>query len=181
MAFGILKVRLLGDPCLRVKSKPVKEVGPIERMLINSLFDTMEAHKGIGLAAPQVGINEQIFVVDTGKEAFAVINPKILKSVGADIMEEGCLSIPDLHVNVKRAKSILVEFTDETNRKVSAQLSGLAAKVFQHESDHLNGRLIIDYLSSAELKKVMAQIKDGVYIADKKDKKDKKNDSEDGN
>ena len=162
--FGSLKVRVLGDPCLRQKSKPVKEVGPVERMLIAAMFETMDSHKGIGLAAPQVGINEQIFVVDTGRDVFAVINPKILKHSGGDVMEEGCLSIPNVHVAIKRATSIEVEFTDENNRRVKAKLSGLAAKVFQHENDHLLGKLIIDYLSPAEQKKVLKQIKEGVPV-----------------
>ena len=154
--FGSLKVRLLGDPCLRAKSKSVKEVGPVERMLIAAMFETMEGHKGIGLAAPQVGINEQIFVIDTGKDAFAVINPKILKLSGSDEMEEGCLSIPNVHVKIKRAKVIDVEFMDENNQIVQARLSGMAAKVFQHESDHLQGKLIIDYLTTKEAKKAMS-------------------------
>ena len=170
MSTGLLKLRLLGDPCLRAKAKPVAAVGLVERMLIGAMFETMESHKGIGLAAPQVGINQQIFVVDTGKEAFAAINPKIVKAVGGDVMEEGCLSIPNLQVNVKRAKTIWVEFTDEHNRLVSAEISGLTAKVFQHEYDHLNGKLIIDYLPPALQKKVLEQIKDGVYIPLKSEK-----------
>jgi peptide deformylase len=160
--FGSLKIRLLGDPVLRQKAKPVKEVGPVERMLITAMFETMESHKGIGLAAPQVGVSEQIFIIDTGKEAFAVINPKILKSTGQDILEEGCLSIPNVHVNVKRAKVIDVEFMDEHNHIVWAKLSGMTAKVFQHESDHLAGKLIIDYLSPQEQSSILKQIKDGV-------------------
>ena len=159
-----LKVRLYGDPCLVAKSKPVKEVGPAERMLINSMFETMQAQKGIGLAAPQVGINEQIFVVDTGKDAFAVINPKIIRWVGSESSEEGCLSIPYLHVNVKRAKEIEVEFLDENNQLVQARISGLLAKVFQHENDHLQGKLITDYLSVKERRQVLKDIKDGVYV-----------------
>ena len=170
--FGVLKVRILGDPCLRAKSKPVKEVGPVERMLIAAMFETMQAHKGIGLAAPQVGVSEQIFVVDTGKDAFAVINPKILKFAGSEEMEEGCLSIPDLHVAITRAKSIEVEFIDEHNQKVRAKLKGLAAKVFQHESDHLSGKLIIDYLPPAQQKKVLKDIENG-GLASKNEKHDK--------
>ena len=133
-----LKVRLYGDPCLTTKSKPVKEVGPAERMLIASMFETMQAQKGIGLAAPQVGINEQIFVVDTGRDVLAVINPKILRAVGSEVGEEGCLSIPHLQVNIKRAKEIEVEFIDEENQSVRAKVSGLLAKVFQHEHRSLN-------------------------------------------
>ena len=156
----------MGDPCLREKSKPVKAVGPVERMLIAAMFETMDAYKGIGLAAPQVGVNEQIFVVDTGKDAFAVINPKILKGTGQDKTEEGCLSIPNLQVNITRAKSIDVEFMDENNHIVRARLSGMVAKVFQHEYDHLQGKLIVDYLSVAEQKKILKEIKDGVFTGE---------------
>ncbi|MBF0489728.1 MAG: peptide deformylase [Candidatus Omnitrophica bacterium] len=158
-----LKVRLYGDSCLTAKSKPVKEVGPAERMLIASMFETMRAQKGIGLAAPQVGINEQIFVVDTGKNAFAVINPKILRSVGSEVGEEGCLSIPFLQVSVKRAKEVEVEFIDENNELVRAKISGLLARVFQHENDHLYGKLITDYLTAQERRDVLKDMKDGVY------------------
>lgn len=168
---GPLKVRTYGDPCLREASKPVQSVGPVERMLISAMFETMQANKGVGLAAPQVGINEQIFVVDTGKDAFAVINPKILNWSGHDEAEEGCLSIPNLQVKINRAKSIEVEFTDEHNRKVRAKLNGLAAKVFQHENDHLLGKLILDYLPPHEQKMAIKQIKDGVVIAPAQDDK----------
>jgi peptide deformylase len=159
MSFGPLKIRIYGDPCLEKKSKAVKEVGPVERMLISAMFETMIACKGVGLAAPQVGINEQIFVVDTGKEIFAAINPKIIKGTGSEVMEEGCLSIPRVLVDVKRAKSLWVEFIDQENRLIRAQLSGLTAKVFQHEYDHLQGKLIIDYLSPRDRTKVLAQMK----------------------
>ena len=161
--FGPLKIRLYGDPCLVTKSKAIKEVGPVERMLIAAMFETMIACKGVGLAAPQVGINEQIFVVDTGKEVFAAINPKIIKSSGSEVMEEGCLSIPRVLVDVKRAKMLWVEFIDQENRLVRAQLSGLTAKVFQHEYDHLQGKLILDYLSPKDRSKILLQIKKGSY------------------
>ena len=164
MVFGPLKIRLYGDPCLEAKSKAVKEVGPVERMLISAMFETMEACKGVGLAAPQVGINEQIFVVDTGKEIFAAINPKIIKVAGHDVMEEGCLSIPRVLVDVKRAKNVWVEFTNEENRQVRAQLNGLVARVFLHEYDHLHGKLILDYLSPKDRSRIVLQLKNGSYI-----------------
>jgi len=156
-----LRVRIYGDPCLRKKSKAVKEVGPSERFLINAMIDTMHAQKGIGLAAPQVGINEQIFVVDTGDGAFAIINPHIIKKSGADMMEEGCLSIPDVLIKVKRAESIVVQYMDENNRKIECKCNGFLAKVIQHESDHLNGKLIIDYATPEEqekFKKIIHQL-----------------------
>jgi len=163
MAFGPLKIRYYGDPCLVKKSRAVKEVGPVERMLIAAMFETMVAARGVGLAAPQIGINEQIFVVDTGKETFAAINPKILKSGGHEVMEEGCLSIPRVLVDVKRAKTVLVEFTDMENRRIQVQLNGLVAKVFQHEYDHLQGKLILDYLSPKDRLKILNEIKNGSY------------------
>ncbi len=163
MSLGSLKVRVYGDPCLRVKATPVKHVGPVERMLIAAMVETMQAHKGIGLAAPQIGVTEQIFIVDTGKVSFIAINPRILKAQGRETLEEGCLSIPQLTVNVARATKIDVEFTDENNELVHAQLSGLPAKAFQHELDHLQGKLIVDYLAPSVRDRVIAQIKDGVY------------------
>jgi len=158
---GPLKIRLYGDPCLETKSKPVKEVGPVERMLIAAMFETMVASRGVGLAAPQVGINEQIFVVDTGKEILTVVNPRIIKTAGSEVMEEGCLSIPRVLVDVKRAKTVWVEFTDGENRKVRGQLNGLLAKVFQHEYDHLQGKLILDYLSLKDRSRILALMKKG--------------------
>jgi peptide deformylase len=146
----LLKIRTYGDPCLRKKSKVVKDVGPSERFLINAMIETMRSHKGIGLAAPQIGLNEQIFVVDLGDGPFVVINPQITKRTGSDIMEEGCLSIPDVLIKVKRADAITVVYTNENNRRVERKCSGLMAKVIQHETDHLNGKLIIDYASLPE-------------------------------
>jgi len=161
MEFGPLKIRFYGDPCLETKSRAVKEVGPVERMLIAAMFETMLACKGVGLAAPQVGINEQIFVVDTGQDVFAAINPKIIKTAGSEVMEEGCLSIPRVLVDIKRAKTVWVEFTNEENTQVRAQLNGLVAKVFQHEYDHLQGKLILDYLKPKDRSKIVSQIKKG--------------------
>ena len=105
-----LKIRLYGDACLRKKSVSVKSVGPGERMLIKAMLETMYEHKGIGLAAPQVGINEQILVIDVGDGPFAVINPQIIKRSGSTKMEEGCLSIPGVVVNIKRPQKIIVQY-----------------------------------------------------------------------
>lgn len=161
MEFGPLKIRLYGDPCLEKKSKAVKEVGPVERMLIAAMFETMVACRGVGLAACQVGINEQIFVVDTGKEAFAAVNPKIIKTAGREVMEEGCLSIPRVLVDIKRAKTVWVEFTNEENAQVRARLNGLVARVFLHEFDHLQGKLILDYLAPKDRTRILSEMKKG--------------------
>ena len=106
-----LKIRVYGDPCLRKKSSPVKSVGASERLLIKNMLETMYEHKGIGLAAPQVGINEQIFVADVGDGPVAVINPRITKKRGSEVMEEGCLSIPGVLIKIKRPKKIFVSYS----------------------------------------------------------------------
>ena len=91
MNIPILKIRLYGDPCLRKKSVPLKEVGPAERILIESMILTMHEYKGVGLAAPQVGINQKILVADIGEGPMAIINPHVVKKYGSSILEEGCL------------------------------------------------------------------------------------------
>lgn len=155
-----LKIRVYGDPCLRKKSVSVKKVGPAERMLIQSMIETMHAYKGVGLAAPQVGINEQIFVAYIGEGPIAVINPRITHKKGSEVMEEGCLSIPGVMVNVKRPKEIFVSYLDEHNNKKESRYDGLLARVILHEMDHLNGKLIVDYLSLAKRLKIKKQLKE---------------------
>ena len=150
MIKGKLKIRIYGDPCLRKKSEPLKEVGPSERMLIAAMIDTMYEHKGLGLAAPQVGINQQIFVADVGDGPMVVVNPKIIKRTGSSDLEEGCLSIPGITVDVKRPKKIVVQYLDENSQPVEKEFKDMLARVFQHENDHLNGKLIIDYASLPE-------------------------------
>lgn len=153
-----LKIRIYGDHCLRKKSELVKEVGVSERVLIKSMIETMYEQKGIGLAAPQVGINRQIFVCDVGEGPVAVINPKILKRNGSGFLEEGCLSIPDVLVKVKRPEVIDVRYVDEDNRVVECQYSDIMARVFLHETDHLFGKLIVDYASFLEKMKLKKQL-----------------------
>lgn len=150
-----LKIRIYGDPCLRRKSKPVEEVGVVERMLIKAMLKAMHDHKGIGLAAPQVGINQRIFVADTGAGdgPIAFINPVIKKKEGSAVLEEGCLSIPEVNINVTRALSVTVQYMDVDNKIVEQTYENLLARVILHETDHLDGKLIVDYASKAELDK----------------------------
>ena len=155
-----LKIRTYGDPCLRRKSKPLKAVGPIERLLIKSMVEALQEAKGVGLAAPQIGINQQIFVADVGEGPIAVVNPRITKKQGAEVMEEGCLSIPGVAVNVKRPKKIFVSYLNEENQRVEHAYNGLLARVIQHETDHLHGKLIIDYASLSQKIKLRIQLKE---------------------
>lgn len=154
-----LKIRLYGDPCLRKKSKAVEHVGPGERLLIQAMLDCMYESKGIGLAAPQVGINRQIFVADTGEGPIVVVNPRVIKKQGVAVLEEGCLSIPDVHLNVKRPDVIAVEYIDENNDLVRRELTEMWSRVFQHESDHLHGKLIIDYAGIKDRARIQSQLK----------------------
>ncbi len=158
-----LTVRIYGDPCLREKCAPVEHVGPAERMLVESMLKTMYAHQGVGLAAPQVGVSEQIFVTDSGEGPMAFINPKITKKEGAQVMEEGCLSIPGVQVNVKRARHITVKYIDENGRARERLFSDLPARVILHETDHLHGKLIVDYAGLAarvKLKKPLRELEE---------------------
>jgi len=145
-----LIIRIYGDPCLRKKSSLIKKVGPGERMLINSMIETMHAAKGVGLAAPQVGINQRLFVVDIGNGPIAIINPRITKKVGATVLEEGCLSIPEVTIPIERPEAITVRYIDENNQVMEISCEELLARAIQHETDHLNGKLIVDYASHKE-------------------------------
>ena len=115
MEIGILKIHVYGDPCLRKKSVLVEEVGPSERILIKAMLKTMYENQGIGLAAPQVGINQQIFVADIGEGPIAMINPEVIAKKGKCFMEEGCLSLPGVVVNVKRPQMVQLKYLDESN------------------------------------------------------------------
>ncbi|MFA5087563.1 MAG: peptide deformylase [Candidatus Omnitrophota bacterium] len=155
-----LKIRVTGDPCLRKKSAFIKEFGISQRCLVESMFEAMYDNRGVGLAAPQVGINEQIFVADIGQGPLVFINPHIIKKSGSDCLEEGCLSIPGVVVNVRRPKKITVRYLNENNRMVEREYTDLLARVILHETDHLNGRLIVDYAGFIERRKLKKQLQE---------------------
>ena len=124
------------------------------------MIATMHDHKGIGLAAPQVGVNQRILVADVGQGPIAIINPKIIKRTGTSTLEEGCLSIPGVLVKIKRPHKILVQFIDYDNQKREVVLEDLLARVVLHETDHLDGKLIIDYASAEVKRKIKKQLKE---------------------
>lgn len=154
-----LKLRFYGDPVLRKVAKPVKEVGPAERFLIQEMVRAMYEFDGAGLAATQVGIERQIFVADAGDGPFAVIDPVIVKKSKEEaVMEEGCLSLPRIRINIKRPAEIEVRYLDENGRRIERSLSGLMARIFQHESDHLIGRMLVDHAGKADRDKFKIQL-----------------------
>jgi len=144
---------------LRKKSRTIKEIGPGERMLIQSMIATMHEAKGVGLAAPQIGINQRLFVMDVGEGPMAIINPKISKKMGADILSEGCLSIPEVTINIERPQQITVKYKDEHGRAMEMICDDLKSRVVQHETDHLNGKLILDYADQNEKAQFKDQLK----------------------
>jgi len=136
------------DNTLKKKCADVTMVGDKEKDILRDMVKAMYLNHGIGLAASQVGISKRLAVVDIGdKNVIKLINPAVTESQGSETMEEGCLSIPDVYVNVKRAGQITIESLDERGQKVRLKASGLLARAILHEIDHLNGKLIIDYLN----------------------------------
>jgi peptide deformylase len=145
-----LSLHFLGDRVLRQPAKRISKVDQSVRDLVKEMIQTMYAENGIGLAAPQVGIHKQLLVVDCDPDndaipAVALINPQIKKSSkDVCVMEEGCLSIPGVYLDVTRPQSVEVAYKDETGRPRKLKASGLMARVIQHEMDHLNGVLFVD-------------------------------------
>ncbi len=153
----ILDIRVLGDPVLRKITTPVEEVTDDIRSLISDMFDTMYAAEGIGLAAPQVGRTERVAVMDVEGQKFAFVNPEIIESEGTARGEEGCLSIPDIFGEVPRATRVIVRALNEKGEQVEAEGTELLARCMQHEIDHLDGRLFIDYLSMLKRRSALSK------------------------
>ena len=144
---SILDIRVLGDPILREETTPVGEVTESVRALVKNMFDTMYVAKGIGLAAPQVGRTERVAVIDVDEKPFVIINPEIVSAEGKSKAEEGCLSIPDVYGDVERPERIRIRAMGLDGATFEMDASGLLARCLQHETDHLHGKLFIDYLS----------------------------------
>ena len=149
----VKKLITVPDDVLRKKSQNVQKVGEDEKKLIKDLFETMYHHKGIGLAAIQVGIPKRIIVLDVmqkedQKKPLCFINPVIKKlSNERSKYEEGCLSIPNTFIEIERPKSCIVEYVDMDGKKINMECDGLLSTCIQHEINHLDGKLIIDFLS----------------------------------
>ena len=166
---AIRKVIYLPDPRLRAVSEEVTEFNDELQNLIDDMFDTMYAVNGVGLAAPQIGINLRLSVIDAGgdkKDQIVIINPKIIDSQGECEYQEGCLSVPGAYDTVIRAETVTVAALDRHGKPFERTASGLLGECFQHEIDHLNGKLFVDLLSP--LKKKQARKKMDKYLRRKK-------------
>jgi peptide deformylase len=154
---SLLDIRVLGDPILRKETAPLNAVTDEVRRLIDDMFETMYAAKGIGLAAPQVGRTERLAVIDVDDQQLVLINPRVVLREGESRAEEGCLSIPDIYGDVDRAQRVVVEALGRDGKPISVEGTELLARCLQHEIDHLDGKLFIDYLSVLKRRAALAK------------------------
>lgn len=156
-----LKILEFPDPRLRTKAIPVKSVDDSLRSLIDDLFETMYEAPGIGLAATQVDVHKRLLVADLSadkSEPLALVNPVILEKDGVTVTEEGCLSVPGYYEEVERAEHIRVRFLDRNGEDAEMEAEGLLAVCIQHEIDHLDGKLFVDYLSEAKRQRIRKRL-----------------------
>ena len=160
----VLPIVKYGDPILRKVLDPVKNFQSISNILTD-MFDTMYELEGIGLAANQIGLNLNLMIIDISHTddtypPSALANGTILDGSGKESMDEGCLSIPGIQVNVSRSETVIFSYQDTEGNSHEGEFSGLMARVIQHEMDHLNGRLIIDHATIVERNRLKKQLKE---------------------
>jgi peptide deformylase len=156
----ILRIRTLGDPVLREPTKPVTDFGPGLRTLFGDMVETMVAAPGVGLAGPQVGISSRLFVFDDGETGpMFMANPELSDGLGELLEGEGCLSIPGPYHPTPRFARIRCRGHDLDGNPYEIVAEGLLARIFQHETDHLDGMLYIDRLDDEGRRDVMAQLR----------------------
>ncbi|MEY4362253.1 MAG: peptide deformylase [Actinomycetota bacterium] len=152
------QIRTFGDPVLTSRAANVNDIDGKVARIVDEMFDTLySSDSGIGLAAPQVGIQRQIFVWDMEDEPMVVINPTIVESDGEWVYDEGCLSIPGLFVEMTRPKTVLMRGLDLDGNEIEIEADELEARLFQHELDHLNGVLMFDRMQPEQRKEALAE------------------------
>jgi peptide deformylase len=147
---SIRSILTLGDPRLRMRGEPVTSFGRPLHVLLDDLVATMRAAPGVGLAAPQVGEPLAACVIEVGERLLELVNPVIVRASGDDRDLEGCLSVPGYYAYVTRREHVWLVAQDRKGRRIKAAGSGLLARAMQHEYDHLQGKLFIDYLESPD-------------------------------
>jgi len=158
------KLRIYPDPVLRHKACPVDDFNP-ERLcyVIDVMKKVLKEKEAVGIAATQLGILEQIILTYVDEQFISLINPQIIKQKGKFELDEGCLSLPGVEINMRRPNFIVVGSFDEAGKKKTIEAQDILSRAIQHEIDHLNGRLIIDSLSPTERLKFDIQWKEGDY------------------
>lgn len=152
-------IKTYPDSVLREKSKPVTNINAEIVTLAEDMAETMYLSRGIGLAAPQVGEACCLIVADIGEGLIELFNPNIVAAEGSETFKEGCLSLPDVMLEIKRAEKIIVEGLDRNGTKISFEAKDLVARVLQHEIDHLSGTLIIDRISKVHRQLISGKLK----------------------
>lgn len=158
---AILDILHFPDPRLRNKAKPVATVDDSIRRLIDDMLETMYQAPGIGLAATQVNVAKQVVVIDISEDKdqpVCLVNPEILERDGVEQMEEGCLSVPGIYELVTRANHIRLRALDRDGKPFEMEAEGLLAVCIQHELDHLDGKLFVDYLSSLKRQRIRKKL-----------------------
>jgi len=158
---AILHILQYPDPRLRIKALPVPAVDDEIRRLIDDMLETMYNAPGIGLAAPQVAVSKRVIVIDISEhknDPLCLVNPEIAGKDDIEQMEEGCLSVPGIYEVVERAARIKVKALDRDGKSVAMNVDGLLAVCIQHEIDHLEGKLFVDYLSEMKRKRIRKKV-----------------------
>jgi len=151
-------IRTFGDPVLKSKAAPVTDIDGKLVRLVDDMFDTLyTSNLGIALAAPQIGVQKQIFVWDLDEQPMVVLNPEIVESSGEWVYDEGCLSIPDLYVEIVRPKLVLMRGVDLDGNTVEIEADELEARLFQHELDHLHGVLMFDRMTPDQRREALTE------------------------
>jgi len=166
---AILDILHFPDARLRNKAKPVAEVDDAVRTLIDDMFETMYQAPGVGLAAVQVNVPRRVIVVDVSEEhdqPLALVNPEILSRDGEEEMDEGCLSVPGVYEKVRRAERIRARALDRDGKPFELETDGLLAVCIQHEIDHLDGKLFVDYLSNLKRQRIRKKLEKESRTAD---------------
>ena len=165
-----LEVLTFPDERLRTVAAPVEKVDTHIQTLVKNMFDTMNEEKGIGLAATQVNVHKRVVVMDVSAEQdcpYVFINPEIIEKSGSTISEEGCLSVPDNYAKVDRAEFVKVRALNEKGETFELEADGLLAICIQHELDHLQGKLFVDYLSPLKRDRIRKKLEKEARLAAK--------------
>ncbi len=155
-----MDIRIVGDPVLRQRAAEITDIDDRLVRLTTGMFAAMYEAPGIGLAAPQVGVEKRLFVYDLGDEPRVVVNPVVDGSDGEWVYEEGCLSVPGMAFEIVRPKIVHLTGHDLDGNEVSIEADELLARMFQHELDHLDGVLVLDHLDADQRRRAMAELRD---------------------
>jgi len=158
---ALLNILRFPDERLRTRAKKVTSLTDKHQKLLDDMLETMYAAPGIGLAATQINVHQQIIVIDISedrKNPYCIINPEIIADSGTEISEEGCLSVPDTYAEIQRADKITLKYLDRKDNEQILEADGLLAVCIQHEIDHLQGKLFVDYLSKLKRERIRKKL-----------------------